>query len=104
MIGSQTPAGNASTWQTKKNPTSSATTSPTPTSRRSATRPSTPASRTPTQGETYHDPEGDGEETVETEGPPGGEDGAQAASPGEAEGGERVPKPDSERLANREDT
>ena len=56
------------------------------------------------KGETYHDPEGDGEEPVETEEPPGGEDGAQAASPGEAEGGEGVPKPDSERLANREDT
>ena len=54
------------------------------------------------QGETYSDPEAEGD--VETEGPPGGEDGMQAASAGEAEGSEGVPRPDSERLANREDT
>ena len=34
--------------------------------------------------------------------PPGGEDGSQNASPGEAEGAEGVPQPESERLANRE--
>jgi hypothetical protein len=53
-------------------------------------------------GETYYDPEG--EDDADKESPPGGEDGAQAASYGEAEGSERVPTPDSERLANREDT
>jgi hypothetical protein len=54
------------------------------------------------KGETYYDPEG--EDDVETDSPPGGEDGAQAASAGEAEGSEGVPAPDSERLANRQDT
>ena len=54
------------------------------------------------KGETYHDPEAEGD--PDTERPPGGEDGAQAASYGESEGSERVPTPDSERLANREDT
>jgi hypothetical protein len=38
-------------------------------------------------GETYHDPDG----------------GTVSASPGEGEGGERVPTPDSERMANRDD-
>jgi hypothetical protein len=54
------------------------------------------------RGETYSDPEAG--DDVPTERPPGGEDGAQAASPGEAEASEGVPTPDSERLANREDT
>jgi hypothetical protein len=53
------------------------------------------------EGETYHDPEGAGREDLDE--PPGGEDGAQSASYGEAEGGEQVPAPDSEKLANRED-
>jgi hypothetical protein len=56
------------------------------------------------KGETYHDPEGAGEDATDRAQPPGGEDGAKSASPGEAEGAERVPIPDSERLANREDT
>jgi hypothetical protein len=51
------------------------------------------------EGETYHDPEG----KSGGEDPPGGEDGAHRASPGEAEGSEGVPTPDSERLANRDD-
>ena len=55
------------------------------------------------QGETYHDPEGDGDDATDREDPPGGEDGAHSASPGEAEGAEGVPTPDSERLANRSD-
>lgn len=54
------------------------------------------------QGETYHDPEGDGEDTPQLERRPGGEDGSESASPGEAEGGERVPEPQSETLADRE--
>jgi hypothetical protein len=54
------------------------------------------------QGQTYHDPEGDGEEGPELERRPGGEDGGESASPGEGEGGETVPKPESEKLANRE--
>ena len=54
------------------------------------------------RGETYHDPEGD-EDGPELERRPGGEDGTQSASPGEGEGGEDVPTPDSETLANRED-
>jgi len=53
------------------------------------------------EGETYSDPEAEGEDTTERERPPGGEDGAVSASPGEAEGSEGVP--DSERLANRSD-
>ena len=53
------------------------------------------------EGQTYHDPEAGGDDT--TERPPGGEDGRQSASPGEGEGGEGVPAPDSERLANRTD-
>ena len=56
----------------------------------------------PAKGETYHDPEGEGEEP-QLESGPGGEDGSQNASPGEAEGAEGVPQPESERLANRED-
>jgi hypothetical protein len=58
------------------------------------------------KGTTYSDPEGDDddEDERETQSPPGGEDGAQAASYGEGEGTESVPIPDSERLANREDT
>ena len=55
------------------------------------------------EGRTYHDPEGDGEESPELESRPGGEDGGERASPGEGEGSEGVPTPDSERLANRED-
>ena len=54
-------------------------------------------------GETYHDPEGEGKDDTDREAPPGGEDGTQSASPGEGEGGEGVPTPDSERLANRTD-
>lgn len=56
------------------------------------------------QGETYHDPEGDGdgEDAPQLERRPGGEDGSESASPGEAEGGERVPEPQSETLADRE--
>jgi hypothetical protein len=54
------------------------------------------------QGETYHDPEGDGEGAPQLERRPGGEDGSESASPGEAEGGERVPEPQSEKLADRE--
>ena len=54
------------------------------------------------RGETYHDPEGD-ENGLELQSRPGGEDGAATASPGEGEGGESVPTPDSERMANRED-
>jgi len=57
----------------------------------------------PDKGETYHDPEGEGEDAPELESRPGGEDGSQNASPGEAEGAESVPQPESERLANRED-
>jgi hypothetical protein len=56
------------------------------------------------EGETYHDPEGEGEDATDRERPPGGEDGAHSASPGEGEGGEDVPVPESERLANRQDT
>jgi hypothetical protein len=56
------------------------------------------------EGETYHDPEGAGEDATDRRQPPGGEDGAQAASAGEGEGTEGVPRPDSERLANRTDT
>jgi hypothetical protein len=55
------------------------------------------------EGQTYHDPEGDGEDAPELESRPGGEDGTQNASPGEGEGGEGVPAPDSEKLANRDD-
>jgi hypothetical protein len=53
------------------------------------------------EGETYHDPEGSGQESLERR--PGGEDGTVSASPGEGEGGESVPTPDSERMANRDD-
>jgi hypothetical protein len=53
------------------------------------------------KGETYHDPEAKGD--AETQPPPGGEDGAEEAGYGEGEGAERVPIPDSERLANRDD-
>jgi hypothetical protein len=56
------------------------------------------------KGETYHDPEGEGEDATDRAQPPGGEDGGVSASPGEGEGGEAVLTPDSERLANREDT
>ena len=55
------------------------------------------------QGETYHDPEGEGEEPTDLEQPPGGEDGMSSASAGEGEGAEGVSTPDSERLANRTD-
>ena len=44
------------------------------------------------QGHTVRDPEGGGED--------GGERGA-SVRPGEGEGGERVPQPESEKLANR---
>lgn len=54
------------------------------------------------QGETYHDPEGDSEDAPQLERRPGGEDGSESASPGEGEGGERVPEPESEKLADRE--
>ena len=56
------------------------------------------------EGHTYHDPEGDGEDATEREQPRGGEDGTESLSPGEGEGGESVGIPDSERLANRQDT
>jgi hypothetical protein len=54
------------------------------------------------EGQTYHDPEGDGGEAPELESRPGGEDGGAQASPGEGEGAEGV-TPQSERLANRDD-
>jgi hypothetical protein len=54
------------------------------------------------RGETYHDPEGEGEESSELESRPGGEDGSVSASPGEGEGSEGVPRPESERLADRD--
>ena len=38
------------------------------------------------RGETYHDPEGGRRGRRRPERPPGGEDGAQSASPGEARG------------------
>ena len=52
-------------------------------------------------GQTYSDPEG--EDAPELASPPGGEDGGRSARAGEGEGAERVPTPDSERLANRDD-
>jgi hypothetical protein len=55
------------------------------------------------EGETHYDPEGESEHSERLEDPPGGEDGAQSARYGEAEAGERVPTPDSEKLANRDD-
>jgi hypothetical protein len=55
------------------------------------------------EGRTYHDPDGDGEQSPDLESRPGGEDGAAQASPGEGEGAEDVDAPDSERMANRDD-
>jgi hypothetical protein len=56
------------------------------------------------QGETYVDPEGDGDEDQKTEEErfPSTES-ATTASAGEGEGSESVEPPESERLGNRED-
>jgi hypothetical protein len=53
------------------------------------------------KGSTYHDPEGDNEETEEPRFPGGESD--QTLHAGEGEGAESVETPASERLANRED-
>ena len=55
------------------------------------------------EGETYHDPEGDGDDAPQLASRPGGEDGSERASPGEGEGAETVPRPESEKLGNREE-